>query len=254
MAGHSKWANIKHRKGAQDKKRAKQFTRAIKEITVAVKEGGGPDPEANPALRNAISNAKGVNMPKDTIERAIKKAAGAEADNYETVTFEGYGPNGIAIFVECTTDNTNRTVASVRSIFSKNGGNLGTNGSLEFLFDRKGVFVLEKENIKMDPEEFELELIEGGATTIEKEKDYLTIYTDFTDFGNMSSKLEELKIESKNSEVQRIPFNRTELPVEDGIKILNLIEKFEDDDDVQNVYHTLEITDELILKMEEEQV
>ena len=252
MAGHSKWANIKHRKGAQDKKRAKQFTRAIKEITVAVKEGGGPDPEANPALRNAIQNAKGVNMPKDTIERAIKKASGADADNYEMVTFEGYGPNGIAIFIEATTDNTNRTVASVRSIFSKKGGSLGTNGSLEFLFDKKGVFVLEKENIEIELEELELELIEGGASSFDKEDDYLTVYTDFNDFGMMSSKLEELKIEPKNSEVQRIPLNTTQLPVEDAIKILNLIEKFEDDDDVQNVYHTLEVTDELIEKMEEE--
>ena len=253
MAGHSKWANIKHRKGAQDKKRAKQFTRAIKEITVAVKEGGGPDPESNPALRNAISNAKGVNMPKDTIERAVKKASGADADNYEEVTFEGYGPNGIAIFVECTTDNTNRTVASVRSIFSKNGGSLGTNGSLEFLFDRNGVFVLEKEKIEMDLDEFELELIEGGASTIEKEDEFITVYTEFTDFGLMSSKLEELNIEPKNSEVQRIPLNTVELPVDDSIKILNLIEKFEDDDDVQNVYHNLEITDEVIAEMEKEE-
>ncbi|WP_298246913.1 YebC/PmpR family DNA-binding transcriptional regulator [uncultured Christiangramia sp.] len=252
MAGHSKWANIKHRKGAQDKKRAKQFTRAIKEITVAVKEGGGPDPEANPALRNAIQNAKGVNMPKDTIERAIKKASGADADHYEVVTFEGYGPNGIAIFVEATTDNTNRTVASVRSIFSKNGGSLGTNGSLEFLFDKKGVFVLENKNIEIELEELELELIEGGASSFDKEDDYLTVYTDFNDFGMMSSKLEELKIEPKNSEVQRIPLNTTELPVEDATKILNLIEKFEDDDDVQNVFHTLEVTDELIEKLEEE--
>ncbi|TBW25842.1 YebC/PmpR family DNA-binding transcriptional regulator [Gramella sp. KN1008] len=252
MAGHSKWANIKHRKGAQDKKRAKQFTRAIKEITVAVKEGGGADPNANPALRNAIQNAKGVNMPKDTIERAVKKASGADADNYETVTFEGYGPNGIAIFVECTTDNTNRTVASVRSIFSKNGGNLGTNGSLEFLFDKKGVFVIEKEKIEMNLEEFELELIEGGATRIEKDQELITVYTEFTDFGLMSSKLEELKIEPKNSEVQRIPLNTVELPVEDAKKILDLVEKFEDDEDVQNVYHNLEITDELIARMEEE--
>lgn len=252
MAGHSKWANIKHRKGAQDKKRAKQFTRAIKEITVAVKEGGGPDAETNPALRNAVQNAKGVNMPKDTIERAIKKASGEDADNYELVTFEGYGPNGIAIFVECTTDNQNRTVASVRSIFSKNGGSLGTNGSLEFLFDKKGVFVIEKEKIETSLEEFELELIEGGASKFEKEDEFLTVYTEFTDFGLMSSKLEEMGIEPKNSEVQRIPLNTLELPVDDAIKILNLVEKFEDDDDVQNVYHNLEITDELIAEMEEE--
>ncbi|WP_127845949.1 YebC/PmpR family DNA-binding transcriptional regulator [Psychroflexus aestuariivivens] len=252
MAGHSKWANIKHRKGAQDKKRAKEFTRAIKEITVAVKEGGGPDPETNPTLRNAISNAKGVNMPKDTIQRAVKKASGADAENYDTVTFEGYGPNGIAIFVECTTDNTNRTVASVRSIFTKNGGSLGTNGSLEFLFDRKGVFVINTENLELEEDELELELIDGGATDIEKEDNLITVFTEFTDFGKMSTKLENLNIEPKNAEVQRIPLNTSELPLEDAKKIMNLIEKFEDDDDVQNVYHNLEITDELIESFEEE--
>lgn len=252
MAGHSKWANIKHRKGAQDKKRAKQFTRAIKEISVAVKDGGGPDPEANPALRNAISNAKGVNMPKDTIERAIKKASGAEADNYELVTFEGYGPNGIAFFVECTTDNTNRTVASVRSIFSKNGGSLGTNGSLEFLFDRKGVFTIDRDSIASNMEDFELELIEGGATTIEKEEDAIYVYTDFTDFGTMNAKLEELGIEPKNAELQRVPVNTVELPVEDAKKILQLTEKFEEDDDVQNVYHNLKLTAELLQAINED--
>jgi len=251
MAGHSKWANIKHRKGAQDKKRAKQFTRAIKEITVAVEEGNSADPETNPTLRNAISNAKGVNMPKDTIERAIKKASGADADNYESVTFEGYGPHGIAIFVECTTDNTNRTVASIRSIFSKNGGSLGTNGSLEFLFDRKGVFVLDTNSFEQSSEELELELIDGGALEFERDEDLLTVYTEFTDFGKMSSKLEEINIEPKNAEVQRIPLNTTELPIDQGIQILNLIDKFEDDDDVQNVYHTLEVTDELIESFEE---
>ncbi|MFD0931582.1 YebC/PmpR family DNA-binding transcriptional regulator [Psychroflexus salinarum] len=254
MAGHSKWANIKHRKGAQDKKRAKEFTRAIKEITVAVKEGNSADPETNPTLRNAISNAKGVNMPKDTIERAIKKASGADADSYELVTFEGYGPHGIAIFVECTTDNTNRTVASIRSIFSKNGGSLGTNGSLEFLFDRKGVFVLETNSIELSDEELELELIDGGALDLDNDKDeeLLTVYTDFVDFGKMSTKLEELNIEPKKAEVQRIPLNTIELPVEQGLKILKLIDKFEEDDDVQNVYHTLDVTDELIESLEEE--
>lgn len=245
MAGHSKWANIKHRKGAQDKKRAKQFTRAIKEITVAVKEGGGPDPETNPTLRNAIANAKGVNMPKDTIQRAIKKASGADADHYENVTFEGYGPNGIAIFVECTTDNTNRTVANVRSIFTKSGGSLGTNGSLEFLFDRKGVFLLEKDKLEIDIEELELELIEGGATSIENDEDLLVVYTDFNDFGAMNDTLEKLNIEPKNAELQRIPLNTTQLELEQAKKIIALVDKFEDEDDVQNVYHTLEITDEL---------
>ena len=252
MAGHSKWANIKHRKGAQDKKRAKQFTRAIKNITVAVKEGGGPDPEANPGLRNAIANAKGVNMPKDTIERAIKKASGADADNYETVTFEGYGPNGIAFFIECTTDNTNRTVASVRSIFSKNGGSLGTNGSLEFLFDRKGVFTIEREKFEMPLEELELQLIEGGAEDFEESDEFITIYTDFTNFGKMAETLESLNIEVKNSELQRIPTNTNELPLEDAKKIMKLVDKFEEDDDVQNVFYNLEMTDELAEALDEE--
>ena len=252
MSGHSKWANIKHRKGAQDKKRAKQFTRAIKDITVAVKEGGGPDPEANPGLRNAIANAKGVNMPKDTIERAIKKASGADADNYETVTFEGYGPNGIAFFIECTTDNTNRTVASVRSIFSKNGGSLGTNGSLEFLFDRKGVFTIEREKFEMPLEELELQLIEGGAEDFEESDEFITIYTDFTNFGKMAETLENLNIEVKNSELQRIPTNTNELPLEDAKKIMKLVDKFEEDDDVQNVFYNLEMTDELAEALDEE--
>ncbi|WP_121666073.1 YebC/PmpR family DNA-binding transcriptional regulator [Mesonia aquimarina] len=252
MAGHSKWANIKHRKGAQDKKRAKQFTRAIKDISVAVKEGGGPDPESNPSLRNAIANAKGVNMPKDTIERAVKKASGADAENYESVTFEGYGPHGIAIYVECTTDNTNRTVASVRSIFSKNGGSLGTNGSLEFLFDRKGVFVIEKEKLNRSIEELELELIEAGAESFDNEEDFLTIYTEFIDYGKMSEALEKLSIEVKNSELQRIPLNTTKLPLEDAKQIVSLIDKFEDDDDVQNVFHSLELTPELLKSIGEE--
>lgn len=252
MAGHSKWANIKHRKGAQDKKRAKQFTRAIKEITVAIKEGNSADPETNPTLRNAIANAKGVNMPKDTIERAIKKASGADADNYEQVTFEGYGPYGIAIFVECTTDNTNRTVASVRSIFSKNDGSLGTNGSLEFLFDKKGVFSIETTDLEISLEELELELIEAGATDFEKEDEMLTIFSEFESFGSLSAKLEEFHIEVKNAEVQRIPLNTTELPLDQGKRILALIDKFEEDDDVQNVYHTLALTDELMQAYEAE--
>ena len=254
MAGHSKWANIKHRKGAQDKKRAKEFTRAIKEITVAIKENNqNGDPDSNPALRNAIQNAKGVNMPKDTIKRAIKKASGADADSYEQLTFEGYGPNGIAFFIECTTDNANRTIASVRSIFSKNGGSLGTNGSLEFLFDRKGVFTLDKTKIERDFEMLQLELIEGGAEYFENHEESFVVYTQFTDFGKMAQHLEELNIETKNAELQRIPLNTIELPLDQAQKIVNLIDKFEDDDDVQNVFHTLEFTDELAFALNDEE-
>ena len=247
MAGHSKWANIKHRKGAQDKKKAKEFTRALKDISVAVKEGGGPDPETNPTLRNAIANAKGINMPKDNIQRAIKKASGDDADDYQNVSFEGYGPNGIAMFIECTTDNQNRTVASVRSIFTKNGGSLGKNGSIDYLFEKKGVFVIDKSKVEQDLEELELELIEGGATEIEFDDELIYVYTEFTDFGMMSSKLEELNIETKNADIHRIPVNTIALEQEDAFKILDLIEKFEDDDDVKNVYHNMQITDELMI-------
>lgn len=250
MAGHSKWANIKRKKGAADAKRGKEFTRAIKEINVAIKEGGGADPESNSALRNAIANAKGINMPKTNIERAIKKASGADADTYEEVTFEGYGPNGIAFFIECTTDNTNRTVASIRAIFSKANGSLGTNGSLEFLFERKGVFTIEKNSIDMELEELELELIESGLESMESDEEFITIYTEFSDFGMMAQALEDLKIEVKNSTLERIPLNTIELPVEQAKQILDMEEKFEDDDDVQNVFHNMEVTDELIAALE----
>lgn len=252
MAGHSKWANIKHRKGAQDKKRAKVFTRALKEISVAVKEGG-PDEDSNPRLRLAIQNAKSNNVPKDTIERAVHKASGADADNYEEVAYEGYGPHGIAIYVECTTDNINRTVSSVRSIFNKYGGSLGTNGSLDFIFTPKGVFTIEREKIAdRDKEEFELELIEGGVEELEYEDDFLTIYTAFEDFGKMNQHLENLGVETKSAEVQRMPIIRKELELNEAKSILNIIDKFEDDDDVQNVYHDMELTDEIMEALEAE--
>ena len=160
MAGHSKWANIKHRKAAQDAKRAKVWTRIIKELTIASRDGG-PDPDTNPALRLAVQNAKGANMPKDTIERAIKKGAGGEGQNLQEVTYEGYAPNGIAVFIEATTDNLNRTVANVRSIFNKYNGSLGTNGSLSFIFDQKGGVHIEKNQIQtLDVKSLEMKLIQ----------------------------------------------------------------------------------------------
>ena len=250
MAGHSKWSTIKRKKGAADKQRAKQFTKALKEINIAIKEGGGADPETNPTLRNAIANAKGINMPKDNIKRAIKKASGADAENYEEVTFEGYGPYGIGFFIECTTDNINRTVAKIREIFSKNDGSLGKNGSLEFLFERKGVFTVEKQQISMDLDELELELIEGGLDSMESDDEFVTIYTAFEDFGAMQQALEKLKIEVKNTALERIPLNTTELPLEEAKRIMEIEEKFEDEDDVQNVFLTLEVTDELVAAME----
>lgn len=247
MAGHSKWANIKHRKGAQDKRRSKLFTKVIKEIAVAIKENNNNgDPDTNPALRNALLNARGVNMPKDNVERAIKKATGADADNYDQLSFEGYGPHGIAFFIECMTNNTNRTVANIRSIFNKNNGTLGTNGSLEFLFERNGVFTIEKERLTWDIDELQLELIEAGAVSFEDEDDIFIVYSEFSEFGNMSAKLDSLKIEVQNAELQRIPLDTKVLEIEQAKDILKLIEAFEDDDDVQNIFHNLELTDELM--------
>lgn len=242
MSGHSKWSTIKHKKGALDKKRGKIFTKLIKEITVAAKEGG-TDPELNPRLRLAVQNAKGKNMPKDTIERAIKKVAGGEAADYLEITYEGYAPNGVAVFVECTTDNLNRTVAAVRSIFSKGGGALGTNGSLEFIFDRKGVFSLPLPEGQAE-DDLTLELIDGGAEDVEIEDGIMTITSAMEDFGNMQKKLEELGLEAENAELERIPNTCVNLSDEDFTKVMKTIEALEDDDDVQKVFHNIEATDE----------
>ncbi|MEC8853443.1 MAG: YebC/PmpR family DNA-binding transcriptional regulator [Bacteroidota bacterium] len=251
MSGHSKWANIKHRKGAQDAKRSKMFTRIIKEITVAVKQGGS-EQETNPRLRTAMQNAKGVNMPKDTIERTIKKASGADGTSYEEVTFEGYASNGVAIFVECTTDNNNRTVANIRAIFSKYGGNLGINGSLEFIFDRKGVFTISPNQITMDLEELEMELIDGGLEELEQDDEVITIYCDFPKFSNMQKCLENLNIEIQNSEPQRIPNNTKTISAEDAKLVLKLLDLLEENDDVQQVFHNMELTDEILKTMDSE--
>lgn len=242
MAGHSKWANIKHRKGAQDAKRGKIFTKLIKEITVASKESG-PDPATNPRLRLAIQNAKGQNMPKDTIERAINKGQGSDAANYEELTYEGYAAHGVAVFVECSTDNINRTVSNVRAIFTKNGGSLGKNGSVEFMFDRKGVFnFASPENVDM--EELELELIDGGAEEMEIEEERVTVTCAMEEFGNLQNKLDTLNIEPENAELQRIPTTTVTLDNDAFQKVMKAIDLLEDDDDVQKVFHNLEITEE----------
>ncbi|MDR2009403.1 MAG: YebC/PmpR family DNA-binding transcriptional regulator [Bacteroidales bacterium] len=248
MSGHSKWSTIKRKKGALDAKRSKIFSKLSKEITIAVKEGGGHDPDYNSRLRLAIQNAKGVNMPKENIERAIKKGD-QDGANFSETTFEGYAPHGIAVFVECLSDNNNRTVSNVRAAFNKYNGTLGTNGSLSFLFDRKGVFELEKpENI--DFEELELELIDAGAEEIEIEDNTITITSAMEDFGNINKKLEELNINVTNAELQRIPNDTKELPVNEAKSVLKLIEILEDDDDVQKVFHNLEMTDELAEAMD----
>lgn len=248
MSGHSKWSTIKRKKGAADSKRSQMFSRISKELTVAVKEGGA-DPDSNPRLRMAIQNAKGVNMPKDNVNRAINKGESDDA-NFQEVTFEGYANGGIALFVECLTDNNNRTVASIRSIFNKKGGSLGTNGSLSFLFDRKGIFTVAKAGL--DIEEFELNAIDAGAEDFEEQEEHVIITTALEDFGNMQKKLDEMGIEVENAELQRIPTTTTALDVDTAKKVLRMIDLFEEDDDVQNVFHNLEITEELAEALSEE--
>jgi YebC/PmpR family DNA-binding regulatory protein len=242
MSGHSKWSTIKRKKGAIDAKRGKIFTKIIKEIIIAAKDGGG-DPESNARLRLAVQNAKGANMPKDNIERAIKKASGADAESYSETFFEGYGPGGIAVFVDCLTDNNNRTVASVRAAFNKRGGSLGTNGSLAFLFERKGVFLIKNEGISLD--DVELEMIDAGAEDFEIDEDMITVTCAKEDFGSVNKKLNELGIEVEEAGLKRIPNDTKLVDIDTARKVLRLIEVLEDDDDIQNVYHNLEITDEL---------
>jgi len=248
MSGHNKWSTIKRKKGALDSKRSKIFSKIIKEITVVVRESG-PDPDSNPRLRLAIANAKGASMPKDNIERAINKGKDKDTANFSELTYEGYLPNGIAVYVECTTDNTQRTISNVRAIFNKYGGSLGTTGSLSFLFSRKGVFTIPKKD-DINLEDFELEMIDAGAEDISENEGVLTVITPMEEFGRMQKKLEELKIEAENAELQRIPNETVKLEPDSARKILKVIDIFEDDDDVQKVFTNLEITEEMMDDME----
>lgn len=243
MAGHSKWANIKHRKGAADAKRSQQFTKLIREITIAAKLGG-PDPESNPRLRLAIRNAKGVSMPKDNIERAINKASGVDGADFQDVTYEGYANGGVAIYIEGTTDNINRTVGNVRSYFSKNGGNLGTNGSLEFIFDQKGSFEFELPE-GMDRDDLELEMIDAGAEELDIEEGIVSVTCAREDFGTVSKKLDDLNIETKSAGLVRIPKVMKQVDAETALKVFKFIDVVEEDDDVQKVYHNIEFNEEL---------
>ena len=246
MSGHSKWSTIKRKKGANDARRGKLFTKLIKEITVAASVGG-TDVDANPRLRSAVQNARGMNMPKDTIQRAINKA---DRDNssFLELSFEGKLPHGVLVFIDSLTDNRNRTVSNVRSIFNKRGGELGTNGSLSYMFDRKGIISLPKGDL--DPDEFELELIDAGVEEIELEEDTFMITTPMEDFHNVQLKLQELGVEPESAELQRIPNDTLDLTLEQGVQIMKIIEEFEDDDDVQSVYHNVNVSDELSEAME----
>jgi len=246
MSGHNKWSTIKRKKGALDAKRSKIFSKIIKDITIAVKEGGA-DPDGNPRLRLAIANAKGASMPKDTIQRAISKGSDKDAATLLETTYEGKGPHGIAIFVECTTDNLQRTVSNIRAHFNKHGGELGTNGSLAYLFDRKGVFEIPKGDLSQD--EFEMEVIDAGAEDISLDEGTFTVTTAMEDFGSMMKKLEAMKIEPDSAALQRIPKTYVTLEEESTRKALKLIDILEEDEDVQNVFHNLSISDEMADKL-----
>jgi YebC/PmpR family DNA-binding regulatory protein len=226
----------KHTMFARFDRMAKAFTRIGKDIAMAVKQAG-PLPENNPKLRMAIQNAKGVNMPKDKVEAAIKRASSKEEKDLQEVVYEGYAPHGVPIVVECATDNPTRTVANVRLQFSKNGGSMGNSGSVAFMFERKGVLKFDPSKINLD--DLELDLIDAGAEDIERGDDEIVIYTKFTEFGHMLKFLESIKLEPKSSELQYIPSTTKELSEAEQDEVLKLVEALESDDDVQTVYHNL---------------
>ena len=239
----------KARKMKRWSKMAKTFTRIGKDIVIAVKEGGA-SPETNSRLRQIMQNAKAANMPKDNVLRAIKKASSKETANYEEISLEGYAANGIAIFVDCATNNNKRTVADVRSYFSKCDGALGTNGSLEFIFNRKGVFTISADNIDMPLEDLEMELIDGGLEELELDEEAITIYCDFQEFSNMQNKIEQLNIEIQNCELHRIPISTKKINTEEAKKVIKLLDLLEENDDVQQVFHNMELTNEILQLME----
>ena len=240
----------KARKMKRWSKMAKTFTRIGKDIVIAVKDGGA-SPETNSRLRQVMQNAKTANMPKDNVLRAIKKASSNDTANYEEVSLEGYAVNGVAIFVDCATNNNNRTVADVRSYFSKCDGALGTNGSLEFIFNRKGVFTINPTQIAISQEDLEMELIDGGLEELEIDEEAITVYCNFLDFSNMQKKIEGLNIEVTNSELQRIPTNTKKITVEQSKNVLKLLDLLEENEDVQQVFHNMELTEEILETMEE---
>lgn len=266
MSGHSKWATTKHRKAAQDAKRSALFSKLSRNITVAAKEGGDPNPENNASLAAAIEKAKGYSLPKDKIKTAIDKAfgSGKDAANYETVVYEGYGPCGVAILCEALTDNRNRTAADVRAAFNHHGGNLGTSGSVAFMFERKGEVLVPKEvesGDKKNPmkpngaaaneEDFEMAVLEAGGNDIEDAEDEWVVSTSPSDLMAVKKALEAEGIQVKGAELTMEPTTPTSLSVADAKKVMRLVDKLEELEDLQNVYHTLDITDEIAEALDE---
>ncbi len=239
MSGHSKWANIKRRKESTDAQRGKVFTKLGREIAVAVKEGG-PDPNANTRLRDVIAKAKASNMPNDTIMRSIKKASGeADGASYEEIVYEGYGPSGVAVIVEALTDNRNRTAGEMRHLFDKYGGNLGTTGSVAWMFDKKGLILVDKNEV-VEEDSLMMLALEAGAEDFNTEDEYFEIITAPEDFSKVREELEGKGIDFSTAEIQMLPQNYVKLDEEAAKKMEILIEKLEDNDDVQNVYHNWE--------------
>lgn len=247
MAGHSKWANIQHRKGAQDAKRGKLFTKLIREITVAARMGGG-DPDANPRLRAAIDKGLAGNMTKDTIQKAVKRGSGAqEGENYEEVRYEGYGPNGVAVMVDCLTDNINRTVSEVRHAFSKAGGNMGTDGSVAYLFNKLGVM-----NYPTDSDEdaiMEAALEAGAEDVITNDDGSTEVQTAWEEFTKVKDAMVAAGFEPEHAEVTMQPSTSVDLELEDAQKVMRMVDALEDLDDVQNVYSNADFSDEVMAKL-----
>ena len=242
MSGHSKWHNIQKTKGAQDAKRAAAFTKIAKELIVAVKEGGGiTDPANNSRLATIITKAKAANMPNDNIKRVLEKAGGAgNAENYESITYDGYGPGGVAVIVEAMTDNRNRTAGSVRHHFDKYGGNLGANGCVAWSFDKKGVLVIDNEEEELEEDVVMMDAMDCGADDFEAEENCFTIYTDPDDFNAVADEMGKKGYSIVSAQIEMVPQNYVKLSAEDAARMEKMLDLFEDDDDVQNTWHNWE--------------
>lgn len=245
MSGHNKWSTIKQKKGKNDAARAKVFTKIGRELIVAIREGGSADPSVNSKLKDCIAKAKANNVPNDNIDRIIKKAAsGGDTANYEAVTYEGYGPNGVAVIVEALTDNRNRTAGEVRHYFDKFGGNMGTQGCVSFMFSKKGVLVIEREDLDKDEDTVMSDALEYGAADFEADEDVFTIYTEPEDFSAVRDDLEKAGYTFVSAELEMVPSTYTKLEDEESItKMQKMLDMFEDNDDIQNVWHNWEMED-----------
>lgn len=249
MSGHSKWSSIKHKKGAVDAKRGKIFTKIIKEITVAARIGGG-DPDANPRLRQAIANGKQVNMPQNNVARAIKKGTGElEGVNYEEISYEGYGPGGAAIMIDAMTDNKNRTVGELRSLMGKNGGNIGENGCVAWIFEKKGLIVIDAAD--RDEDELMELVLEAGADDLQKENGHFEIKTAVENFETVRKAIEDKGIEMEFAEITRLPGNTVEVDEKKGRQLLRLMDLLDDHEDVQKAYSNFDIPEEVMVAIEQ---